>query len=118
MSPKSTSVGDGFAREALPLVKDGFVILRSILDVMIDRIEEAERGREDNTRKEIYSSIIDALEAEVENIEKDGDDDISRSKIEALETVISVLMKESEELEAAARKKEKRSKRPRKVKID
>ena len=116
MPSKSTSVGDGFTREVLPLVKDGFVILRSILDVMIDRIEEAEKGREDGIRQDIYSSIIDALEAEVENIEKDGDG-ASRSKIEALETVISVLMKESEEMDAAARKKDKQSRRPRKVNI-
>ncbi len=114
MPPKSTSVGDGFTREVLPLVKDGFIIFRSILDVMIDRIEEVEHGREAGIRKDIYSSIIDALEAEVENLENDGDE-ISRTKIEALEAVISVLMKESEELDAAARKKDRR---PRKVKID
>ena len=115
MPPKSTSVGDGFAREVLPMVKDGFVILRSILDVMIDRIEEMEHGREADIRKDIYSSIIDALEAEVENTEKVDPDDASRARIEALEAVISVLMKESEEMDARAKKK---SRRPKKVKID
>ena len=53
MPPKSTSVGDGFAREVLPLVKDGFIIFRSILDVMIDRIEEMEHGREADIRIDI-----------------------------------------------------------------
>ncbi len=117
MPSKPASVGDGLAREALPLIKDGFVILRSILDVMIDRIEEAEKGREADVRMDIYSSIIEALEAEVENLEKDGDE-ASRSKVEALETVISVLMKESKELETTTRKKDRRSRRPQKVNID
>ncbi len=116
MRSKPASVGDGFVQDVLPLVKDGFVILRSILDALIERIEEAEKCRDIDVRKDIYSSIIDALEAEVESIEKDESDTASsRAKIEVLEAVISALLKESEELDAKARKK---GKRPKKVKID
>lgn len=116
MRSKPVSVGDGFVQDVLPLVKDGFVILRTILDALIERIEEAEKSREIDVRKDIYSSIIDALEAEVESIEKNEPGTAAaRAKIEVLEAVISALLKESEELDAKARKK---SKRPQKVKID
>ena len=116
MPQKQKSVGDGFVHDLLPLVKDGFVILRSILDVMIERIEEAEMNKEIDVRKDIYSSIIDALEAEVENIEAgESETETSHAKLEVLEAVISALTKETEELEAKSRKK---SKRPHKVKID
>ena len=116
MSQKPKSVGDGFVHDLLPLVKDGFVILRSILDVMIERIEEAEMSKEIDIRQDIYSSIIEALEAEVENIEMgESETEASHAKLEVLEAVISALMKEAEELEARSRKK---SKRPQKVKID
>jgi hypothetical protein len=116
MPQKKKSPGDGFVNDVLPLVKDGFVILRSILDVMIERIEEAELSREIDVRTEIYSSIIDALEAEVENIEAgESETETSRAKLEVLEAVISALTKETEELETKSRRK---SKRPHKVKID
>jgi len=116
MPQKPKPTGDGFVRDLLPLVKDGFVILRSILDVIIERIEEAELSREIDIRQDIYSSIIDALEAEVENIEAgESETEAAHAKLEVLEAVISALMKEAEELETKSRKK---SKRPHKVKID
>jgi hypothetical protein len=116
MPQKPKSAGDGFVHDLLPLVKDGFVILRSILDVMIERIEEAEMSREIDIRQDIYSSIIEALETEVENIEAgEAETEAARAKLEVLEAVISALMKEAEELETKSRKK---SKRPHKVKID
>jgi malate synthase len=116
MPPGHASVGDGFIQDVLPLIKNGFVILRSILDILIDRIEEAEKDRDIDVRKDIYASIIDALEAEVESIHKDEADAASAAaKIEVLEAVISVLITETEELDAKARKK---GKRPKKVKID
>lgn len=115
MSPKAPLTGDGFIQEFLPLVKNGFVILRSILDILIDRIEEAEQERRVDIRKETYESIVDALEAEVENVRnKEADTPMGDTKIEVLEAVISVLLNEMEELEARGRK----GKRPHKVKID
>lgn len=116
MRSKSTPLGDGFVQDLLPLVKDGFVILRSILDAMIERIEEAEKTRDIDVRMDIYSSITEVLEAEIENVEKeDPDAPTSRAKIEVLEAVISTLAKESKELES---KKRKKTKRPKKVTID
>jgi len=116
MRSKTTAIGDGFIHELLPLAKNGFVILRSILDILIDRIEEAEMSREIDVRKDIYASIIDALEAEIENIQKDeSETPTAAAKVEVLEAVVSVLLKESEELKAKTKKK---SKRPKKVKID
>ncbi len=116
MTPKRPVAGDGFIQDLLPLVKNGFVILRSILDILIERIEEAEKERQVDIRKETYASIVDALEAEVENVRsKEADTPLGDTKIEVLEAVISVLLSEMEELEARGRKK---GKRPHKVKIE
>ena len=115
MRSKSTATGDGFVQDILPLVRGGFVVLRSILDILIDRIEEMEASRDIDVRRDIYASIIEALEAEIENTEKDEADTAAAMKIEALEAVISVLKKESDELKTKTRKK---GKRPHKVKID
>ena len=118
MKQKSSFSSDGFAQEVLPLIKDGLVIFRSILDSLIERIEEAEKERDADVRKDIYSSIIDALEAEMKNIEKDEPEaQASRAKVEVIEAIISALMKESEQLEKESKKK-KKSRRARKVKID
>ncbi len=115
MRSKSTTAGDGIVQDILPLVKNGFVVLRSVLDILIDRIEEMEANRDIDVRRDIYASIIDALEAEIENTQKDEADTAAATKIEALEAVISVLKKESDELKTKSRKK---GKRPHKVKID
>ncbi len=116
MRPKGNITGDGFIQELIPLIKNGFVILRSILDILIERIEEAEESREVDVRKDIYGSIIDALETEIENVrEKEAEIPTADAKIEVLEAVISVLLRELEDLDAQARKK---SKRPQKVKIE
>lgn len=116
MRPKSNITGDGFIQELIPLIKNGFVILRSILDVLIERIEEAEQSRDVDVRKDIYGSIIDALETEIENIrEKETEISTADAKIEVLEAVISVLLRELEDLDTQSRKK---SKRPQKVKIE
>ena len=117
MRPKSPIIGDGFVQELLPLMKNGFVILRSILDVLIERIEEVEKSRDVDVRKEIYASIVDALNSEIENIEKnEGDTQTAKGKIEVLEAVIAVLLNEMDELEKTGAKK--KTKRPQKVKID
>ena len=116
MRSKDAAAGDGFVEDLLPLLRSGFEILRSILDVLIERIEEAEHSRDLDVRKDIYSSIIDALEAEIENIQKKGaETPAARAKTEVLEAVISALMKETEELDA---QKAKKGRRPQKVKID
>ena len=126
MRPETGPTGDGIVQEVLPLIKDGLVIFRSILDTMIDRIEEVEMGRDTDARGETYSSIIDVIEAEIENIEKGGPETAtSRAKIEALEAAIAALLDESEKMEAEAEAKKKKKKnkrkkdrRPRKVNID
>ena len=115
MSPKSPAAGDGFVQDILPLVKNGFVILRSILDSLIERIEEAEENRQTDIRKDTYLSIVDALEAEIKSVRnEESDAPGAEAKIEVLEAIISVLLREMEELEGQGRKKPKT---PRKVKI-
>ncbi len=116
MPSKSPGLSDGFIQDIIPLIKSGFVILRSILDVLIERIEEAEQSRDIDVRQDIYSSIIDALETEIENVtSEEGDTPAAKAKIEALEAVISVLMNEMDQLDA---KKRKKKKRPQKIKIE
>lgn len=116
MPSKGHIIGDGFVQEFLPLLRNGFIILRSILDILIERIEEAEKNKEADVRKEIYSSIIEALETEIANIQaQEGNTPTAKGKIEVIEAVISVLLKEVEALE---KEKSKRHRRPQKVKID
>ena len=118
MRPQNPGLSDGFIHELMPLIKSGFVILRSILDVLIERIEEAEQSRGIDVRSDIYSSIIDALETELENIEAEEEDTpAAKAKIEALEAVIAVLTSEIEQLDAK-KKQKKKKKRPQKVKIE
>jgi len=115
MAPKSPATGDGFVQEVLPLLRNGFVLLRSILDMLIERIEEAEERRQVDIRKETYLSIVDALEAEIENVRKEElTDTKTDTRVEVLEAIISVLLREMEELDDQGRKK---TKSPRKVKI-
>ena len=116
MASTSPATGDGFVQEVLPLLKSGFIMLRSILDALIERIEEAEEHRQIDVRKETYLSIIDALEAEIENVRKEQSTDMkAETKKEVLEAIISVLVHEMEELDGQGRK---RAKNPRKVKIE
>ena len=116
MRSHAPGFGDGFIHELVPLMKNGCVILRSILDILIDRIEDAEQSRQTDVRKDIYASIIDALETEIENIQTEGADaPTAEAKVEALEAIISVLLREMEEIDV---KRQKRGKRPKKVKID
>jgi len=116
MRPKGHIAGDGFIHDLMPLMKNGLVILRSILDILIERIEEAQEDREIDVRKDTYESIISALETEIENIRThEGDTPSADGKIEIIEAVISVLSNEMEELE---KHKPKKDKRPRKVTID
>jgi hypothetical protein len=118
MPSKSPGLGDGFVHDLMPLIKSGFVILRSILDVLIDRIEEAEQTRDIDVRQDIYSSIVDALEDELENIQAEGEyTAAAKAKIEALEAVIAVLTNEMDQLDAK-KKQKKKKKRPQKVKIE
>ncbi|RJP73537.1 MAG: hypothetical protein C4532_04295 [Candidatus Abyssobacteria bacterium SURF_17] len=116
MTAKRPAVGDGFIQELVPLIKNGFVILRSILDILIEKLEEAEKGRQVDIRKDTYASIVNALEAEVKNVrQKEAGTPIGETKIQVLEAVISVLLEQMEELETKTRKK---GKRPQKVKIE
>jgi len=115
MPPKGPAAGDGFVQELLPLVKNGFIILRSILDTLIERIEEAEENRHVDIKKDTYLSIVDALEAEIENVRKqEAASPEAGTKVEVLEAIVSVLLREMEELEGLGSKK---SKGPKKVKI-
>jgi hypothetical protein len=115
MHPKTSAVSDGFVQEILPLVKNGFVILRSILDALIEKMEEAERNRQTDVRKEIYLTIIEALQAELEHMsKKEAATPVGAAKMEALQAVISVLEREMAEMGS---KKQGKSKRPQKVKI-
>ena len=117
MRSQDPGLTDGFIQDIIPLIKGGFVILRSILDVLIERIEEAEQSRDVDVRQDIYSTIIDALESEIEKVEtEEGETSAARAKIEALEAVISVLMNEMDQLDA--KKKQKKKQRPKKVKIE
>ncbi|UCD58069.1 MAG: hypothetical protein JSV16_02850 [Candidatus Hydrogenedentota bacterium] len=116
MRSKTPETGDGFVQELIPLIKNGFVILRSILDILIERIEEAEKSRQIDIRKDTYESIVEALEDEIETVrKKEAGTRVAEAKIEALEAVISVLLRKMEELDDKGRKKEKR---PKKVKIE
>ena len=116
MRSHGSDLGDGFIHEVVPLIKNGFVILRSILDVLIDRIEEVEQSRQADVRKDTYASIIDVLETEIENLQTEELDALTaKAKMEALEAIVSVLIRELEKLEV---QKRKRAKRPKKVKID
>ncbi|GAB4348027.1 MAG: hypothetical protein Kow0099_30430 [Candidatus Abyssubacteria bacterium] len=101
MLSKAPGDGDGLVHELLPLLKNGFLILRSILDVLIDKFEEAEKSRQVDIRKATYESIVDALEAEMESLrEKEPDTPLTQAKIEVMEAIISVLLREMEQLES------------------
>lgn len=116
MRSKAGAISDGLVQELIPLLKNGFVILRSILDILIERIEEIEKSRDTDVRKDIYTSIIDALETEADNIRKEETDTASaEAKMQVLDAVISVLTNEISELESMSKKK---GKKPQKVKID
>jgi hypothetical protein len=116
MHSKVPVVGDGFIQDVIPLIKNGFVILRSILDVLIEKIDEIEKDTRLDIRKDTYTSIIDVLEAELENALGEVETPIRNAKIEVLETIISVLLREMEELDKKQRKK-RRHKRPHRIKV-
>ena len=81
-----------------------------------DEKKEAEKNKEADVRREIYSSIIEALETEIVNIKtQEGGTPTAEGKIEVIEAVISVLLKEVEGLD---KQQSKKIKHPRKVKID
>ncbi len=93
MRSKVPVAGDGFVQEILPLIKNGVLFLRSVLDILIERIEEAEKGKQVDVRKATYSSIIDVLEAEIKKIRHEGGDPaIRNAKKEVLEAVIALLV--------------------------
>jgi hypothetical protein len=116
MHSKVPGIGDGFVQDLIPLIKNGFVILRSILDVLIEKIEEIEKSGHVDIRKDTYASIIDALEAELENVHKERDTPTREAKIEVLQVVISILAREMEDLNNKRRKKKKRQP-PHKIKV-
>jgi hypothetical protein len=103
MLSKAPGDSDGFVHELLPLLKNGFMILRSILDVLIEKFEEAEKNRQVDIRRETYESIIDALESEVEGLRGKETDSLDQAKVEVIEAIISVLLKEMEQFESGRR---------------
>jgi hypothetical protein len=116
MRSQTNTGSDGFLQDLLPLMKNGLVIFRSILDILIDRIEEMEESKQINVRRDIYASIIDALQTEIQNVrQSEADAEAVKIRIEALDAIISVLLHELDELD---KKSKKGGKRPKKVKID
>lgn len=116
MRENNSTDGDGLLQDFIPLVKNGFIILRSILDVLIEKIEEAEHNHRTDIRKETYASIIDALEAEIETVrEREEGTRAAKARISAIEAVISVLLREMDNLDAEERR---RSKRAHRVKVE
>jgi hypothetical protein len=112
---RNSNGDDGILPDFIPLIKGGFVIAQSILDVLLKKVEEAEKNHRSDVREETYNSIIDALEEEIDAIKRKKKSAAGKAKIEALEAVISVLLREAGNLDE---QKRNRSKRNRKVKVE
>ena len=119
MRSKVSVAGDGFIQELLPSLKNGVLFLRSVLDILIERIEEVEKGRQVDVREETYSSIRSALEAESKKVRtKEVDPAIRTAKIEVLETVIDILARQMETSDKKRRARPKaRQRHPHKVRV-
>lgn len=119
MRSKISAAGDGFIQELLPSLKQGVLFLRSVLDVLIERIEDAEENRRRDIRKETYLSIRNALEAENTRVRKEeADPAIRDAKMEMLKTVTDVLARQMKAVDKKQRTRPKaRRQHPRKVKV-
>lgn len=115
MPPRSSFTRDGLLHEFFPLLKNGFVILRSLLDILIEMMEETEAKREADIRRDIYESMIEELETEIETARNGDDDHTAETTVEALEQMVSVLLRRLEELDSV---EEPRRRRPQKVNIE
>ena len=114
MRSKAQRKCEGFASELIPVVKSGLVALRSILELLIEQVERLEKSRESDFRKETFQSIIEALKTEVKNTrKKDSGAPGAETKIDVLESIISVLAREIKE----STPQKKKGKRAQKVKI-
>ncbi len=115
MPPPSSSTRDGILHEFIPLLKNGFIVLRSLLDILIEMMEQTEARREADIRRDIYESMIEELEAKIEAARNGDDGPVTETTVEALEQMVSALVRRLEELESD---EEPRRRRPQKVKIE
>ncbi len=81
----------GVLAEVIPLVHDGLVVLRTLLDVAIQRLEELEEGRVAHVRRETYETILTVLDAEIAGLEAGESTEASEAQLEALRSLRNVI---------------------------
>lgn len=98
--------------DTLPIMKEGFVGVRSVVNTIIERIEERESGVEDLARRDTLESLGSFVDGEVDKVSRKARKTAAdNAKLKAFETVASHIEKELdkiEEKEAARRRRAKR----------
>lgn len=81
----------GLLAELIPLLRDGLVILRTILDIAIDRLDQIEEGRTYHVRRETYETILTVIDQEIARLEAEEPSDAVEAQLETLRALRNVL---------------------------
>ena len=98
--------------DSLPIMKEGFIGVRSVVNTIIERIEEKERGAEDLARRDTLESLGSFVHDEIDKVARKARKTAAdNAKVKAFETVRSHIEDELgkiEEKEAVRKRKAKK----------
>ena len=124
---ESEAPGGGVLAEIVPLLRDGLVVLRTLIDLGIDRLDEIEEGRVAHVRRETYETILGVLDDEIARLESEEDSESAAAQVEVLRSLRNVLerhLRRTQEPhgdgkpEETGKKRGRSAARTRKVEID
>lgn len=81
----------GFAAEIIPLLRDGLLVVRTLLDVAIQRLDQIEEGRVAHVRRETYETILDVLDEEIGRLEDEEPGEAVDAQLAALRSIRVVI---------------------------
>lgn len=88
---RTDAAAGGLIAEVIPLVRDGLVVLRTLLDLAIQRLDEIEEGRTAYTRRETYETILAVLDDEIERLHAEPASEAVDAQLDALRSIRQVL---------------------------
>lgn len=81
----------GLLAEVVPLVHDGLVVMRTLLDVAIQRLEEIEEGRVVHVRRETFEAVLDVLDQEIAQLDDQEATAATTAQLDALRSLRTVI---------------------------
>ena len=102
--PRPDDAASGFIADVVPVMRDGLVVLRTLVDLAIQRLDEIEEGRTAHARRETYETILGVLDEEIERLAAEPSSDAVDAQLDALRSIRNVIERQLRHATAPAGK--------------